>query len=321
MKLRTPGLLRVLVALAALSAPASAQVVFSEYVEGSGFNRAVEVHNFSRASVDLSRYWIDVHLDGSAVPSEHIVLGPGTLAAGEVWVVAHPGIDPDVLSRVDQLADTLLFDGNDALVLASPGGVRDAIGEVGMDPGTHWGTGATVTRDATLRRTGYDCTTPYVGEGAYDPAVGWAGHTGDDLGGLGASPSGLQLTNCTFASATYRNPSFWGSVNPAAYLVSSPPVLGSTYVASINTSGKGGAYLVGFLGERLEPTRWGNILVDYTNPTGEVLGAIWGLGNPVVIEVDIPPSYTLAGATICTQAVRFGGGVDLTNAQDLRFGY
>ena len=319
--IRTFRLLRFLPPILLLALPSQAQVVFSEYVEGSGHNRAVEIYNFSQISLDLGEYRIDVYSDGSATPSDRIALGPGVVASGDVWVVAHPMIDPGVVPQVDQFTSALEFDGNDALVLVTSARKVDAFGEIGVDPGTGWGTGAVVTSDATLRRASYECMTPYLGVGPFDPAAEWAGFASDELGHLGTPPSDLHLESCTFAAATYRNPSYWGGVNPSAYSVASLPVLGSTFTASIATPGQAGAYLVGFPGPRLQPTRWGNILVDYTDPSGEMLGAIWKYGDPAVIHIEVPPHRVLAGLTICTQAVRFGGSVDLTNAQDLRFGF
>ena len=319
--IRTSRLLRLLSPVFLLALPAQAQVVFSEYVEGSGHNRALEIYNFSQASVDLGKYRVGLYTDGSSTPSVQIALGPGVVASGDVWVLAHPMIDPGVLPQVDQYSSLLEFDGDDVLVLATATRMVDAVGEIGVDPGTAWGTGAVVTSDATLRRVSYHCITPYLGVGPYDPAGDWAGFASDELGHLGTAPSDLHLVSCTYAAATYRNPNFWGTVNPSAYSVASLPVLGSSFSASIVTTGQTGAYLVGFSGPRLQSTRWGNILVDYTDPSGELLGAIWKHGDPAVIQIDVPPHRVLAGYTICTQAVRFGGSVDLTNAQDLRFGF
>jgi len=313
--------LRLLAALCLFTPALAGQLAFSEYVEGSAFNKALEIYNYSQAPVDLARYRIEIYSAGSPTATSTIELDPQSLASQDVWVLAHPYIDPTVLLQVDQLTDVLSFDGDDAIVLRAPWRIVDAIGEIGFDPGTEWGSGAEVTRDATLHRTAYDCEIPYVGIGSFDPAVAWSGTEVDDLYLLGVGPLHLSLNNCTFASATYRNPSFWGRANPSAYSVSSLPVLGSTFTATIDTAGRKGAYLVGFQSSLTRTTSWGNILVDYNEPPGELLGMRWGTGNPVVISIDVPSSPALVGLTICTQAVRFGDGVDLTNAQDLRFGY
>ncbi|MEW6074040.1 MAG: hypothetical protein AB1726_15770 [Planctomycetota bacterium] len=314
-------LARLLLALGLLSAPARAQLLLSEYVEGSAFNQALEIYNFSQVPVDLGRFRIEIHAGGSAVPTGSVALPAVRLASRAVWVVAHPFIDPSALPAVDQTAEELVFDGDDAVVLRGPWGVADAVGEIGFDPGSQWGAGEVVTKDATLRRETYNCTTPYAGSGSFDPAVEWTAATGDDLAHLGIAPAGLQLVDCTFGSSTYRNPSLWGRVNPPAYMVTSPPLLGTTFTATIDTTGRSGAYLVGFPEPLTQPTRWGNILVDYTFPPGDFLGAIAAWSDPVVIRIDVPASPALAGFTLCTQAVRFGGGVDLTNAQDLRLGF
>ena len=312
---------KLLLPLVMLTPAAEGQLAFTEYIEGSAFNRALEIYNFSQAPIDLDAYRIEIYANGSPVPTLVIDLDDVSLGPRDVWVVAHPYIDPDVLPYVDQLSEAMTFSGNDVVALRAPGGIVDAVGEIGVDPGTHWGSEADVTQDATLRRDSYDCTSRYVGIGAYDPSATWSGVAQDDMSHLGFSPLSLSLVHCTYAAATYRNPSFWGRVNPAAYSVASLPVLSSTYTAVIDTGGMQGAYLVGYYGSNLQPSNWGNILVNYTDPPGELLGMVWGIGSPVVLEVAVPASVGLAGVTISTQAVRFGGGVDLTNAQDLRFGY
>ena len=42
-----------------LSSPAYADLFFSEYVEGSSFNKAIEVYNPGPGAVDLSSYTVE----------------------------------------------------------------------------------------------------------------------------------------------------------------------------------------------------------------------------------------------------------------------
>ena len=65
---------------------------------------------------------------------------------------------------------------------------------------------------------------------------------------------------------------------------------------------------------------WGNLLVNIADPYGELLGLPFGVGDPSVIDLAVPADVLYAGFTCATQAARFGGGVDLTNAQDLTLG-
>ena len=60
------------------------------------------------------------------------------------------------------------------------------IGQVGVDPGTEWGTGLQSTADNTLRRkpsvTGGDVD----GSDVFDPATQWDGYATDTFDGLGS---------------------------------------------------------------------------------------------------------------------------------------
>ena len=47
---------------------------------------------------------------------------------------------------------TLTFNGDDAVVLRRGSTILDVIGQVGLDPGSEWGSGLTSTADNTIRR-------------------------------------------------------------------------------------------------------------------------------------------------------------------------
>src|SRR5690606_5938327 len=86
----------------------------------------------------------------------------------------------------DQTA-TLLHNGNDAVVLrTSADEVVDAIGQVGYDPGTAWGTSPTTTQDATLVRNHDVCAGDTITDDAFDPAIEWTGLPRDDISNLGS---------------------------------------------------------------------------------------------------------------------------------------
>jgi hypothetical protein len=74
-------------------APAGAAIptvfFFSEYVEGSGFNKAVEIFNGTGASIDLGAlgYTLELYSNGAAIPSQTVARS-GTVADGDVFVVS-----------------------------------------------------------------------------------------------------------------------------------------------------------------------------------------------------------------------------------------
>ena len=64
--------------------------------------------------------------------------------------------------------------------------VIDVIGQVGVDPGTEWGTGLTSTMDNTLRRKASIQAGDTNGADAFDPATEWDGFAVDTFDGLGS---------------------------------------------------------------------------------------------------------------------------------------
>jgi predicted extracellular nuclease len=98
----------------------------SEYVEGSSFNKTVEIYNGTGAAVNLSTggYAIDIYFNGNSSPGRTIQL-TGTLADRDVYVLAHRDADQAILDVADQTSTSVLFNGDDAVVLRM-GGKDDA---------------------------------------------------------------------------------------------------------------------------------------------------------------------------------------------------
>ena len=74
----------------------------SEYIEGSGFNKAIEIYNGTDSAVDLAAglYTLELYSNGAATPSKTAAL-TGTVAAGDVLVLAHPSADAAILAQAD----------------------------------------------------------------------------------------------------------------------------------------------------------------------------------------------------------------------------
>lgn len=119
----------------------AADLIFSQYVEGTGFNKYVEIFNGTCANVDLSGYELRAYHNGASLaglPTFTIPLS-GTLVNGDVFVVAHDSATiwsgtPDLFSKF------LQFNGDDALVLykLSTNSAVDIFGSIGNDPGSAW---------------------------------------------------------------------------------------------------------------------------------------------------------------------------------------
>jgi Secretion system C-terminal sorting domain/Lamin Tail Domain len=173
---------KALLALAALGFIATAQaqttgcneLFFSEYVEGSGNSKAMEIYNPTANPVTLSNYRIVRYSNGSPTGVDSLTLS-GTIASRDVWVVANgqttssansPACDPALQALADQLGnvypDPLYMNGDDAIALVriQPYAIIDIFGKIGEDPGSSWSDvfpytdaqGAWWTRDHTLIR-------------------------------------------------------------------------------------------------------------------------------------------------------------------------
>src|SRR4051794_36115222 len=159
----------------------------SEYVEGSANNKALELFNGTGSAIDLAAggYGLQLYFNGATAPSTTIPL-TGTVAAGDVFVLAASTADARILAQADLTTPASLFNGDDAIVLKHGDAAVDSIGQVGVDPGTEWGAGLTSTADNTLRRA------PAVADGdttvddPFDPAKQWLGYPVDTFNGLGS---------------------------------------------------------------------------------------------------------------------------------------
>lgn len=143
----------------------STKVFFSEYIEGSSNNKALEIYNATGVEIDLSKVVVKKGSNGGtfeAATDVSTLQLEGTLAAGEVYVIANSASDATILAVADTTfpyADlpghqVVTFNGDDAVGLFYNGALVDIIGDTpGTDPGTNWtvaGTGA--TSDFTLVR-------------------------------------------------------------------------------------------------------------------------------------------------------------------------
>ena len=176
----------------ALNAAATpTELFFSEYVEGSGNNKALEVYNGTAAPVDLSagEYNVQIFSNGGAAAAQTINLS-GSVTSDDVFVFASSRADAAILAQADQTSSAGLFNGNDAVVLRKGTMVLDVIGQIGFDPGSEWGSGLTSTQDNTLRRKESVMQGDNDGGDTFDPAVEWDGFATDTFAGLGSYGDG-----------------------------------------------------------------------------------------------------------------------------------
>lgn len=124
-------------------------LLISEYVEGSSYNKGLELANFSGAAVDLSAYDFRKQTNGSGDWSAPLSLS-GQLAHGEVFVIVHSS----AISSMQAVADlstgstVMSFNGNDAVGLFKNGVLIDIIGA--FNDGTYFAQDVSLLRNADI---------------------------------------------------------------------------------------------------------------------------------------------------------------------------
>lgn len=179
----------------------------SEYVEGSGNNKALELYNPTSSPINLNNeYRIVRWSNGDATadqnPALWINLGVNTVPANGTFVIVIDKRDPagtgqevqadpalqavadTFLSPVYATNNTMYFNGDDAVSLQKYVGTTwvnlDIFGKIGEDPGTAWtdvfpytGTGTWITANHTMVRKSTVQTGVTTNPTAFNPMAEW----------------------------------------------------------------------------------------------------------------------------------------------------
>ncbi|WP_010651887.1 5'-nucleotidase C-terminal domain-containing protein [Oceanobacillus massiliensis] len=113
---------------------ATAEDLFiSEYVEGSSYNKALEIYNGTGSEVDLEGYTVELYSNGASTASQTLELS-GTVEQGDVLVLAHGSSAQEILDKADFENNAVInFNGDDVLALKKDGVLIDEFGNVGVD--------------------------------------------------------------------------------------------------------------------------------------------------------------------------------------------
>ncbi|MFP4281969.1 MAG: lamin tail domain-containing protein, partial [Opitutales bacterium] len=195
-------------------------LLFSEYVEGSAFNKAFELYNASDRAVALADYAVRLFRDRSEVAESSIELGgiAASLAPGDTLVIRHSQFT--AYAGESTIWGSATFNGDDTLALFHRGVLVDLIGEIGPSE--------LDLSEVTLRRR-----REVLAPSATFSLREWAEYpqnTFDDLGahtlGLGEPspepslhPSALRAAMDTDGTITLRWTDSSGETLPRAYLL------------------------------------------------------------------------------------------------------
>ena len=187
----------------------AAAVLISQYVEGTGNNKAVEIYNGTLASIDLAagNYVLQQYNNGSLTPSVSISLS-GTLPSGTTLVVARPSVPtnfpPDLaISGLPGVwtNKNLTFNGDDVIVLRQGTNILDRVGQVGTNAtGSIWSRN-TQNRTLTRKSTIFTGTTSAVT--AAFPLEDWILSANDTFSDLGSHDISYLDPNEPYTPAGY----------------------------------------------------------------------------------------------------------------------
>ena len=146
--------------------PSAVDVFFSEHAEGSSYNKYLEIYNNTGADYDMHNLSLSSCSNGCDEEGEfdypdNVTFAEGTIvAAGDVFVVAHPDADAAILAEADYTDFIYLTNGDDAFAITLAGAtadnytIVDIVGDMGGDPGDGWDVAGITngTKDHTLVR-------------------------------------------------------------------------------------------------------------------------------------------------------------------------
>ncbi|WP_076416541.1 extracellular exonuclease ExeM [Shewanella sp. UCD-KL12] len=159
---------------AALPMSASADLLISEYVEGTGYSKAVEIYNSANSSLDLAGYSVVYYSKGETTPNTILEL-TGTLPAESIKVITNNHADNAIVldPAIDAESATIYFNGDDKVGILKDGVLVDILGEVGTTG--DWAKDVTMERKAGITTA----NSSYV-------ASEWSTKATNDFAGLGA---------------------------------------------------------------------------------------------------------------------------------------
>ncbi|MGB1318421.1 MAG: lamin tail domain-containing protein, partial [Flavobacteriales bacterium] len=221
--LTTLSILAVTISAFAQSAGGGAcsELFISEYVEGTGNNRAIELFNPTPNPVNLSNYSVGRYANG--ITTGMFSNLAGTIAPYDTYVIALDKRDPNgveleipISAALEAAADTFLnpvyvasnspmyFNGNDAVALRKFGTVIDILGTIGENPAIGWfdfATGNWSTENQTLVRKPNVQEGDWNGFDTYYPDFEWDNYAVNTFSNLGSHTNSCFTPPCSTPSA------------------------------------------------------------------------------------------------------------------------
>lgn len=183
------------------------ELFISEYVEGSGNDKAIEIYNPTAAPINLTGYSIRRYSNGSVdYAAGGITNLTGTIAPLSAFIIVNgqttsstnsPACSLELQALADQLdgayPSSTYMNGNDAMVLAKADVIIDILGKIGENPGTAWSSlfphtanaGAWITWNHTMVRKASVQTGVAANPDFFDPLAQYDSLPNNTWTGLG----------------------------------------------------------------------------------------------------------------------------------------
>jgi len=165
-------------------------VFFSEYIEGSGNNKAYEIYNGTGSDIDLINFSVKLASGGGGWGTTLSWVESNIILDGDVYVVSNSSAAAGISDLSDETSGTTFFNGDDALGLFYNDMLIDVIGNPTNDPGSGWvvdGTSnATVDHTLVRKNTVTSGNTTFWTDGTTGSATSeWDINNSDDFTSLG----------------------------------------------------------------------------------------------------------------------------------------
>lgn len=171
--------------LGAFSTTASADLLITEYIEGGGFNKAIELYNSGDAAQSLNGYKLVRYKDGATTTTDMVAFTDQEIPAKGILVVRHADAVLNLDSSVTSMIGGLQQNGTDAVGLLNGDTVVDIVGAVPTPK--DWG------KDVTLRRK--NVSGSMVSKDTFDEND-WTSQPKDTVDGFGC----IGEDACTFVT-------------------------------------------------------------------------------------------------------------------------
>ncbi len=208
------------------------ELFISEYVEGDGNDKAIEIYNPTNSPINLSGYTIARYSNGASTSTAGGVTNlSGTIAAHATFVLVNgqttgtptsPACSTVLQALATQLDNAYpaptYMNGNDAITIEKSGVIVDIFGKIGEDPGSAWtdvapytgSLGTWWTKDHTLQRKSTVQQGVTVNPTFFNVTVEYDSLPNNTWTGLGnhtcGCPTSIDEIDNTISVAIYPNP-------------------------------------------------------------------------------------------------------------------